>query len=89
MKTVKVLKSHPYGGKHRGIGQNYDLRDDHANLLQQLGLIVIEISPIVMKQLISKTETDAKPTKRNKRRDMESEGKCESKPDSEKESLNT
>jgi hypothetical protein len=47
MKTVKFLKAKSYGGAHHKVGSAIPMRDDHASLLQTLGVVVIEDSPVV------------------------------------------
>lgn len=37
MKTIKVLRSHPKGGKHRKAGEIYDAPDKFADLMVILG----------------------------------------------------
>lgn len=47
MKTVKFLRTKSYGQTTYKAGDSISMREDHANLLQYMGIVVIEDSPVV------------------------------------------
>jgi hypothetical protein len=47
MKIVKFLKRKSYGQTTHKVGESIPMREDHANLLQYMGIVVIEDSPVM------------------------------------------
>jgi hypothetical protein len=47
MKIVKFLKRKSYGQTTHKVGESMPMREDHANLLQYMGIVVIEDSPVM------------------------------------------
>lgn len=47
MKIVKFLKRKSYGQTTHKVGETMPMREDHANLLQYMGIVVIEDSPVM------------------------------------------
>jgi methionyl-tRNA formyltransferase len=79
MKTVTVLKAHPYGAEKRKPGQVCLVEDNHVGILEKAGLVMVSDVPVTKKPLMDFVDPDPdeipKTTKRRtyRRRDLQAE----------------
>jgi hypothetical protein len=57
MQTVKFLKTKSYAGVVQKAGSSIPMREDHAGLLQTLGVVVIEDSPVVKLRITGRPQS--------------------------------
>jgi hypothetical protein len=79
MKTVKVLKAHPYGNENRKPGQVCLVEEKHLDILEKAGLVVASDAPVVKETLKAAEKSDPQseaPEKKRRsyrRRDLQAE----------------
>ena len=77
MKTVTVLKAHPYGPEKRKPGQVCLVEEKHLGILEKAGLVIASNAPVTKKPLEEFVEPEPEPDEIPKTRKRRTYRRCD------------